>query len=449
MGYVFGGTEARRFPLTTVALILANVAVYTITSLASGFLSTPQAYIYRLGYIPAMLTSAEGVARIFTSMFVHADLVHILFNMYFLYIFGRGVEDVVGRLRFLLLYILSGVGAALFHTASVPISGVEAIAIPAVGASGAISGVLGAYMVFFPRTSLVACFPIFFLPACFTVRASAYLAFWFVLQVFYGYMRLGGVAYFAHAGGFIAGIALAWLLGGSRVASIRVRMYSYISLFYRYIVFRAVGEGLGRVTKLILVLLIMVTAATMGYYSTSAKPDQVSVYQLSIWVDGYSDTTFLRILSSDNYDYVKPQVDIVNVVIFRLLKAGVLVNPMWAGRYLDTLQEPIKVAVAVQLYVYGTYISEYVPVVLHIKSTYDEIGVIRHAKGSMYNEVVEVRLISGRITTAKVPRTFEFTLASMGPYTGESVMVATPPSVLISLISAYVVAKKDAELSIS
>ena len=447
MGYVFGGAEARRFPLATVALVIVNVVVYVLTSSANGFLSTSQAYVYRLGYIPALLTSAEGALRMLTSMFVHADILHILFNMYFLYIFGRGVEDLVGRRRFLLLYLLSGIGAALFHTAAAPISGVEAIAIPAVGASGAISGVLGAYMMFFPRTSLVACFPVFFLPACFTVRAAAYLAFWFVLQVVYGYMRLGGVAYFAHAGGFIVGIALAWLLGSDRVYA--ARAYTYVLSFFRYIVFRVRGEGLGGATKLVLVMLITATAVTMSYYSATTRVDLVSVYQLTAWVDGYGDTTFLRVSPDGSYDYVEPQIEYVSLVLLRLSRANVLVNPSLAGEQLDTLQEPLRVTVPIRLQVYGTYISEDVPVVLQVRATYDERGVVRLAEGRMYTEVVEVRVTYGRVVTRRVPSTFELSLTATGPYTGESVRVAVLPSVLASLVSAYVVARKDVELSVA
>lgn len=446
MGYVVGSAEPRRTPLITIAIIAANAVVYAVTSYPTHFANTVPSYIYRLGYIPALLLSHEGVARMFTSMFIHADILHIVFNMYFLYIFGKGVEDLVGSRRFLVLYMVSGVGAALFHTASISISGLEAIDVPAVGASGAISGVLGAYMMFFPDTSLVACFPVFFLPACFTVRASAYLAFWFAMQVMYGYMRVGGVAFFAHAGGFITGIAAAWILGRSKVAELKEFREAFI---FRYIVFRMRREGLGGLTKLTIVVLIVATAAAMLYSSVETDVSFAAIYTGDVKIDGYTDTVLLKVLVDGEYSYRGFGNVYTDIVLTRLSKMGYLVNPGLSGESVDSLQNPFEGVVRIQAEVFGRYISESVTVVLYAKATYDERGVVRMAEGRMYTQIVQATLEYGNVVVRKVPATIDFTIALGGPYTGEPIVVAALPSFAISMLSAYVVARKDAELSVS
>ncbi|MDW8010088.1 MAG: rhomboid family intramembrane serine protease [Sulfolobales archaeon] len=447
MGYVFGGAEPRRFPVATIVIIAVNAAIYFITSSPSYFTTTSSSYIYRFGYIPALLISQEGVIRILTSMFIHADVLHIIFNMYFLYIFGKGVEDLVGSARYLVMYLVSGIGAALFHTASIPLSGLETVGIPAVGASGAISGILGAYLMFFPGTSLIACFPILLLPMCFTVRASAYLAFWFALQVIYGYARIGSVAFFAHAGGFITGIAMAWLLGRSRVAELRV--FREGLYFFRYIVFRAYRGGLGFFTKFVLVLLMIVTAATMLYYSIETNPALVSIYRGDIVVDGYADTVLLKVSADGSYSYSGFEVVYTNIVLTRLSKMGLLVNPDLSNKYINSTVNPLEEVVRIQIEVFGRYVSEDVAVVLRIEASYDEEGVLRVARGRMYTQVVEVTSERGSVVIRKRPAIFDFSISSAGPYTGEAVVVATLPSVAVSLLSAYVVSRKDSELSVS
>lgn len=447
LGYVFGGAVPRRTPLMTIAIVALNAVVYIVTSSTTYFTSTSVSYIYKLGYIPALLLSSEGVIRMFTSMFIHADLLHIVFNMYFLYVFGKGVEDLVGSRRFLLLYIVSGVGAALFHTASISISGLEALDIPAVGASGAISGVLGAYLMFFPGTSLVACFPLLFLPACFTVRASIYLVFWFAMQVLYGYMRIGGVAFFAHAGGFITGIAMAWVLGRSKVIELKTFREGFF--FFRYIVFRVYREGLGFFTKAILILLIVATAATMLYYSISTDTNLVVVYSGSMKINGYSDAVLLKMVADRGYSYSGFEYVYTDIVLLRLSKIGFLINPELSGRSLDYLQNPLSGDVEIRTEAFGRYISESVPVVLYAKAMYDERGVAILAEGRMYTQVVQVSLEGRAIKVSKVPSVFDFSIVLNGPHTGEPVAVASIPTVLMSLVATYVVARKDSELSVS
>ncbi len=444
MGYVFGGAVPKRFPLVTAATVVVNAVVYIATSYTEHFVRASQGYIYRYGYIPALLLSYEGVARIFTSMFLHADILHLLFNMYFLYVFGRGVEDLVGSRRFLLLYLVSGLGAALFHTASVPVSGLEALAIPAVGASGAISGVLGAYLMFFPGTSLVACFPVLLLPFCFTVRASAYLAFWFALQVLYGYMRVGGVAFFAHAGGFVTGIFVAWALGRSKVAELRA--FRWLSSF-GYIVFGRYREGLGLFTKLVLASLMVVMALSLLYYSAGTDVAQVAVYRGDVSVDGRTDVVLLRVSSDGSYSYSGAATAETTIVLTRLHKMGVLVNQELARESLDFRQKPLEGEVEIRVEAYG--ISRRVPVILFFSATYDDRGVVRAIGGLMRTRVVEIVPTYAHVVVREVPADFDFSITSTGPYTGEPVTVAAAPSAVLSLISAYVVAKRDAELSVS
>ncbi len=443
MGYVFGGAEARRFPIATFSIVLANIAIYLLTSFENSLLATATRYLYGYGFIPAFLLSPEGLARVFTSMFIHADLFHIMFNMYFLYVFGRGVEDLLGSARFLALYLISGIGATLFHTASTPVVGLQSIAIPAVGASGAISGVLGAYMMFFPGTSLIACFPIFLLPACFTLRASAYLAFWFATQIVYGYMRIGGIAFFAHAGGFIAGVTLAWILGLSKVRELKF-VRSFLG-FFRYIVFKVHGEGLGAFTKIVLVFLIVFTAVTLGYHAINLGEQTIEVYKGYLRVNGVSDVVLLKVLADGSYDLSEPQYTDVNIVLTRLSKIGFLVNRSHSGRVIDTSQNPLGGVVTLRIAL-ASYleIEEKVPVAVYAKAMYNDAGVLLRSEGSIVTQVVVIRAYR----VEKIPTTYSFSYSATGPYETEPIRAAVIPSVALSLVSAYVIARKDQELSV-
>ena len=166
--------------------------------------------------IPAEITSGMEYHTALTSMFLHGGLLHLAGNMLFLWIFGDNVEDAMGHIPFLLFYLASGFGAAAFHVLSAPASGV-----PMVGASGAIAGVMGAYLLLYPKAKvdvvliLLVFFKVFKWPAWIVLGA------WMVIQTFSGLAMnaSGGVAYWAHIGGFIVGIALTvplWLrMGGT------------------------------------------------------------------------------------------------------------------------------------------------------------------------------------------------------------------------------------------
>jgi len=180
---------------------------------------TPRDIVYGPSPHPVWLTA-------FTSMFLHGGLLHIGGNMLYLWIFGNNIEDVLGRGRFLLFYFACGLAASAAQIAIDPDS-----LIPNVGASGAIAGVLGAYFVLYPNARVLSLVPIFvyFLAE---VRASWVLLLWIVLNVFQGVSGLGmrnggGVAHFAHIGGFFAGVVLILLLGGKGLAARQQRRAAY------------------------------------------------------------------------------------------------------------------------------------------------------------------------------------------------------------------------------
>jgi membrane associated rhomboid family serine protease len=191
----------KRFPVVTVLLILANLAVFFAWQMRIGL---PKS-VALAGLIPTELhpLSVRGVEHLFTSMFMHGGIAHLLGNMWFLWIFGDNVEDEIGRIKFVIFYLLSGVAGAAAHVALNAQSG-----IPMVGASGAISGVLGAYLVLHPSARVKMLFIIRFI----RIPAWAYLLIWIGLQV----LALSqaskiagmGIAYWAHIGGFVAGMFL-------------------------------------------------------------------------------------------------------------------------------------------------------------------------------------------------------------------------------------------------
>jgi membrane associated rhomboid family serine protease len=194
-------------PVVTVSLIVANVLVF-LHQISLDPYSLHQ-YIADYGLRPN--PHYFHFANIFTAMFVHAGWVHIGGNMLFLWVFGDNVEDILGHGKFLLFYLLCGVAAALAQIAASPLS-----TVPMVGASGAIAGVMGAYLVRFPRSHVeMLFFAIFFFR--FEVAAWFMLAYWFVIQIAGGFggteASQSGTAFFAHVGGFVAGIVLVNIMG--------------------------------------------------------------------------------------------------------------------------------------------------------------------------------------------------------------------------------------------
>ena len=198
--------KRNKFPLVTVSLILINIIVFIwsltspiITFIIDGEKVEIELYILKYGFIPAQWS----VTTILTSMFLHGGIDHIFGNMWYFWIFGDNVEDYFGRIKFIILYFLSGIAATFFHWLSDPVS-----FIPSIGASGAISGVLGSYLILYPKEGVVTSYGV--LPAYF------FIGFWFVLQLLFGAASLtggtgSGIAFWAHVGGFIFGALVTWI----------------------------------------------------------------------------------------------------------------------------------------------------------------------------------------------------------------------------------------------
>jgi len=205
--------RARSMPVVNWLIIAANVFVFLIeASLGPRQL---EVFITRFGVVAWRFLTVDGsrqFATLFTSMFLHGGWFHLISNMWALYIFGDNIEDRMGHFRYLLFYLLCGVAAGLAHIFTGPTSRV-----PTVGASGAISGVMGAYLVLFPYSRVLTLVPLFFFFDIIAIPALLYIGFWFVSQLFNGLFALavagpfgtyGGVAWWAHVGGFIAGVLL-------------------------------------------------------------------------------------------------------------------------------------------------------------------------------------------------------------------------------------------------
>jgi membrane associated rhomboid family serine protease len=157
--------------------------------------------------VPAEIVRGENLHTIFTSMFLHADVFHIGGNMLFLYVFGDNIEDAFGHLPYLLFYLVCGLVADFTHILSISIN--ADLLIPTLGASGAISGVMGAYILLYPRARIETLI-LTLLITVVSIPAVFFLGFWFLLQLLYTWLGVGGnVAYWAHIGGFVAGIILA------------------------------------------------------------------------------------------------------------------------------------------------------------------------------------------------------------------------------------------------
>jgi membrane associated rhomboid family serine protease len=219
--------ETLRTPIVTMTLVALNVIAWLLVQ-GAGAEESVAASVCNLGLIPAELTAAvpPGAAfpmgkglvcltdpgreplHLVTSMFLHGSWMHLLGNMWFLWLFGNNIEDSMTRPRFLVFYLLSGLAAALAQVLANPES-----VVPMVGASGAISGVMGAYLVLFPRVRVFTVIPLGFFLQTVALPAWAMLIYWMVLQVAGGITSVyseqgGGVAFWAHLGGFLAGVVM-------------------------------------------------------------------------------------------------------------------------------------------------------------------------------------------------------------------------------------------------
>ena len=199
-------------PYVTYLLIAINAIIFLAEVIVTANFSdraATNALLQTYGAIPNKVLGGD-ILSVISSMFLHGGIAHLIGNMLFLFVFGDNIEDKFGRIKYVLIYIAWGIAAAYAHSFyAVSTGGGE---IPAIGASGAVSGVLGAYLVLFPRAKIFTIIAAFFIT---TVRipAIAYIPFWFVMQVILGLLNpLGGVAYFAHIGGFLAGVLTGYVL---------------------------------------------------------------------------------------------------------------------------------------------------------------------------------------------------------------------------------------------
>ncbi|MBM3761977.1 MAG: rhomboid family intramembrane serine protease [Acidobacteria bacterium] len=200
--------QSQSRPYITMILIAINLLVFAYQLSLDGF--SLNHFFETWGTVPGRL---EPITLL-TAMFLHGGWMHLLGNVWFLWVFGDNIEDILGRANFLTFYLLSGLGGGLAHVAFNSGS-----MIPAIGASGAISGVMGAYLMRFPKSRIQTLLFFFVFATTIEVQASLMIGYWFVVQLFSGFGQLasssatgGGTAWFAHIGGFVAGLALIRIL---------------------------------------------------------------------------------------------------------------------------------------------------------------------------------------------------------------------------------------------
>ena len=207
---------SRTTPVITYLLLFINVAVFALM-----FTLTPESveeFMFRYALIPSEIVNGQDLYTLLTSMFLHGSIGHIIGNMLFLHIFGDNLEDTLGHIKYLLFYVLSGLVASMLQIVVDPSSN-----IPNLGASGAIAGLMGGYLILFPSHRIDVLVPFAGFLNRTTVPAFTMLFYWIIFQFFSGFGQLaapgtGGVAYFAHIGGFVAGVVLVKILGSLNTA---------------------------------------------------------------------------------------------------------------------------------------------------------------------------------------------------------------------------------------
>lgn len=213
---LYDENPTRTFPIMTILLIIANVFVFLLeSSLPSAEL---ESFIRAFAFIPSEFVKNAQLSSIFTAMFMHGGFIHIAGNMLYLWIFGNNIEDALGHFKFLLFYLTCGLVATLAQFAVDPAS-----TVPTLGASGAIAGVLGGYLLLYPSAQIVSLVPLLFFVTLYRLPAIIVIGLWFVIQFANGYFSLqassaaAGIAWFAHIGGFISGILLIMMISKKRI----------------------------------------------------------------------------------------------------------------------------------------------------------------------------------------------------------------------------------------
>ncbi len=202
---LYDTVRSHKFPFVNLVLIVSNILVFLYEQRLSP--TELERFVFSWGFVPAHFINNPSATwmTIFTAMFLHGSWLHLLGNMWFLYIFGDNIEARLGGMRYLVFYLLSGVAAVLLQT-YILTSSQE----PMIGASGAIAGVLGAYLISFPRSRIASLVPILFIFTIVEVPAVIFLIFWFVIQIYSGLFVMQGanatnIAWWAHIGGFVFG----------------------------------------------------------------------------------------------------------------------------------------------------------------------------------------------------------------------------------------------------
>lgn len=432
-------TRSPRRPVITLVVIVLNIAVYAITSYTALFLEVSDYWVSAGGFVPSLIINPSQWYRVFASMFLHADFFHILFNMYFLYIFGKAVENVLGSVKYLILYLVSGIAAAIFHTAFSFLGGFTAYVIPAIGASGAISGVLGAYLILYPGTSLVMGSFFLFLPVFFRMKAAYYLLLWFATQLIYGYARLAGsTAVFAHAGGFVAGIALLKLLVNKEKIS-QMKMLRNIA-FPSYLTFiPQKTEGLGRITKVIVAALLASLLVGAAYASVGlANQGNIKSATIQYVCAGtsYIDYVGVQLSGQVESQITSISLDTTRILLLRLYYFGLLYNPAKAGENINLTRLSIKLPIM------GILVDA---VISDFEGKYDEDGFLSYGRGNLTTQVIYIyqntAVLDGQISYAFQSSSQTVNLTEVTQYTGA-------PSLFATAVAFVVVIKKDKELAV-
>jgi membrane associated rhomboid family serine protease len=226
--------RSKTTPHVTRILILANIVAFIPLLLYMLFYGNPDVsqfanWIYNnFAMFPAEIIQGKNLHTLVTSMFLHADIFHIGGNMIYLYIFGDNIEDALGHIRFLLFYFVCGLAANLAHILTITTA--SGLLVPTLGASGAISGVMGAYILLYPRARIET-LTLTIVITVVSVPAVYFLGFWFVLQLLYTWLDVGGnVAYWAHIGGFVAGIVWGMIVKRRRKPEPETPAYTVIQI---------------------------------------------------------------------------------------------------------------------------------------------------------------------------------------------------------------------------
>ncbi len=197
---LYDKNRTKHFPIITISIITICIIEYVFQIF---IIKNYEMYIYKFAFIPSHIYNFKEFYRYITHIFIHGSIMHIIGNMLFLWVFGDNVEDKFGRIGFIEFYIFAGISAALFQGGASIILGNANI--PMIGASGAISGLMGAYLLLYPKAPILTIIPFRLI----YVPAWVYIIFWFLIQAFSSYSSIaqeGGVAYFAHIGGFVFGV---------------------------------------------------------------------------------------------------------------------------------------------------------------------------------------------------------------------------------------------------